>query len=227
MNLRRSKNIIMNNRNYWDKKIIDWEDSIRIGAGVSFIERLASYFRGPLKYRAETCMDILESFVKNKTVLELGCGSGFFAFELYNTSKPRHITGVDISRNAIKRAREICRDRKLADIVEFLEGDASSVALPETDITIGLGFLDYLRPKEISSLFSNMKSRYFLFTFSEKKFSFIRCIHIVYLWTQKCPKHFYYTKSEIGNYIGSKYGEVHFISNKKLSFGCIVHNLPL
>ena len=217
----------MNSKEYWNKKIVEWEDSMRKGGRVSFIEKLASTFRNPLKIRAGICMNILEKFAKGKTVLELGCGSGFFAFELFKRSKTRHITGVDISSNAIKRAQEVCRNGKLANVFTFLEGDAPFAALPQTDITIGLGFLDYLNSGEIASLFDNMKSKYFLFTFSEKSFSLTRYIHKLYLWIQKCPKHFYYTKGEIAAYIGSKYGKVHFLSNKELSFGCIVHNLPV
>ena len=217
----------MDNKGYWDKKIIHWEDSTRSGAQVSFIERLASCFRRPLKFRLELCMTILAPFAEGKTLLELGCGSGFFAYELYDRAKFRHITGIDISRNAIERAREVCGKKRLTDTFTFLEGDASSLALPETDITIGLGFLDYLGPEEISSLFKSMKSRYFLFTFSERKISLVRYIHMLYLWPQRCPKHFYYTKKDIDNYIGKKHGEIHFLGSRKLSFGCIVHNFPV
>jgi len=217
----------MNNKAYWDKKIIEWEDSTKRSSGISFIERIASIFRKPLRIRAEMCMDILQPFTTGKRLLELGCGSGIFAFELYKICKFKHMTGVDISRNAIKRARETCKEKKLTDVFTFLERDASSVALPETDITIGLGFLDYLGPEEIKSLFNEMKSKYFLFTFSEKRISLFRYIHMLYLWSQKCPKHFYYTKKDIDNYIGKKHGKIHFLNNRKLSFGCIVHNFPV
>lgn len=216
----------MNNKEYWDKKIIEWEDSIR-GGDVSFIERVTSYFREPVKFRAEICLNILEPFVRDKTVLELGCGSGFFAFKLYGRGKAKHITGIDISGNAIKRAQKMSRDKKLTDIITFIEGDAISIELPQTDIMIGLGFLDYLTLEEITSLFDNMKSKYFIFDFSEKKFSLLRYLHILYLWTQKCPKHFYFTKDEIIDCISRKHSKTQFLNDEKLSFCCIVHNLPI
>ena len=92
---------------------------------------------------------------------------------------------------------------------------------------MGLGFLDYLSPEEIKSLFGNIRSSYFLFTFAERRVSLLRYIHMSYMLLQGCSKHFYYTKNEIASYIGKEYGDVHFLSNRKLSFGCIVHNLPL
>jgi SAM-dependent methyltransferase len=217
----------MNNNNYWDKKIIEWEDSIRGKDNISFIERLASYFRNTLKVRTEMCLNILNPFAKDKEVLELGCGSGYFAFELYSLAKPKCIIGIDISGNAIKRAHKISRDKKVANKFSFLEGDVTSISLPEADITIGLGFLDYLALQEIKMLFNNIKSSYFLFTFPEKRFCLRRYIHMIYLLSQRCPKHFYYTKSTIADCINDKYGKIHFLSNSKLGLGCIVHNLPI
>jgi len=217
----------LNSKTYWDKKIIEWEDSTREGSSVSFTERLASYFRKPLKFRTEVCINILKPFVKDKAVLELGCGSGFFAFELYERCKPKHVTGIDISRNAVGRANKIASDKKLTDKFEFLEGDVSCITLPEADITVGLGFLDYLTPAEIKMIFNNMKSNYFLFTFPKKTSSLLRYIHIFYLWSQKCPKHYYFTKDQISYCLGSKYGNIQFLNDKRLSFGCIIHNLPV
>ena len=216
-----------NNKTYWDKKIIEWEDSIRTGGNICFVERLASHFRRPLKFRTEICIEMLKPIVKDKKVLELGCGSGFFAFELYDRCKPMHITGMDISVNAIGRAQKIARDKKLTDKFGFTEGDITSISLPESDVTIGLGFLDYLTSAEIKTVFDNIRSNYFLFTFTERRFSLLRYIHILYLWSQKCPRHFYYTKNEMANCIDNKYGKVRFFNDRRLSFGCMVHNLPI
>ena len=217
----------MNNKEYWNRKIIEWENSMsQKKENVPIIERLASLFRGPLRHRSEITMKILHRFVKDKTVLELGCGSGFFAFELFENSKTKHITGIDIAQNAIKRAKKITAERQLTDKFTFIEGDVASVTLPEVDVTIGLGFFDYLSPEEIKFLFRNIRTSYFLFTFAERKVSLLRYIHMCYMSLQGCSKHFYYTKNEIASYIDKEYRDVQFLSNRKLSFGCIVHNLP-
>ena len=160
----------MNNKNYWDNKIIEWEDSIRGKDNISFVERLASCFRNTLKVRTEMCLNILNPFAKDKEVLELGCGSGYFAFELYSQAKPKCIIGIDISGNAIRRAQSVSENKEVMNTFTFLEGDVASISLPEADITIGLGFLDYLTLQEIKMLFKKIKSSYFLFTFAEKRF---------------------------------------------------------
>lgn len=215
----------MENKKYWNNKIIEWEDSMAEKNNLSFIEKLASYFRKPLKIRARMCMNILKSFVKNKTILELGCGSGFFSFELYEKCKPKSIISIDISNQAIKRAKSISKHKKLENKIKFMVGDINSIKLPEAEIIIGLGFLDYLSPKEMRKLFKDIQGKQFLFTFSENKFSLLRFIHILYLKSQRCTKHFYYTKKEIVDFIGKENGNIKFVNDKKMSFGCIVHNL--
>tara|TARA_Y100000294_G_scaffold178022_1_gene206500 strand:+ start:1912 stop:2568 length:657 start_codon:yes stop_codon:yes gene_type:complete len=215
----------LNNKSYWNKKIIEWENSLKKGSNVSFVERMAAYFREPVKNRRTLCLNILKPFIKNKTVLELGCGSGFFASDLFKYGSPDHITGIDISENAIKRANELSENLYEKNKFKFMAGDANQLELPETDVTIGLGFLDYQSPDEIKKLFSRLKSKHFLFTFSEKKVSFLRCLHLIYLYSQKCPKHFYYTKKEITDLINDNYGKLHFINKRSISFGCVVHNI--
>lgn len=216
----------MDSKQYWDNKIVEWEDSIR-GKDVSWVERVAARFRRPLIVRRELCMQILKKYGKGKSIIELGCGSGFFAFRALREVHPKKITGIDISPKAIDRANKIKKDLGIKSNINFMVGDANSVYLPAGDITIGLGFLDYLTDREIVDLFKNMKSKYFLFTFSEKRPSLLRLAHILYLISQKCPKHYYYTKKEIVSFIDKRFSSIRVISDRKMSFGCIVHNLPI
>lgn len=216
----------MNSERYWDKKIIEWEDSVKKGTRVSFTEKLASFFREPNRFRANLAIDMLRPHVVNKTVLDLGCGSGFFDFDLQKETAPKHILGIDISPRAIGRATIVAKEKGLGGIVDFRVADAAAVSLPEADVAVGLGFLDYLTLEEIKNLFQQMRSEYFFFSFPERKFFLLRFIHIIYLLSQRCPRHFYYTKEEISRCIGNKYENVKFLNNKKLSFGCVVHNLP-
>jgi SAM-dependent methyltransferase len=216
----------MDIKQYWDKKIIEWEDSMRGGADISLIEKLAAYFRKHLFYRSALAMDMLIPLVKGKTVLDLGCGSGFFSFELYDRAKPRHMTGIDISPQAVRRAQAIAKEKGWSDGFLFREGDAASLSLPKTDFTIGLGFLDYLNLEEIHSLFERLASPYFLFSFAERKIVLFRYMHILYMLLQRCPKHFYNTKKEIRQSIGPRFHNVQFVNHKKMRLTCIVHNLP-
>tara|TARA_R110002072_G_scaffold108775_2_gene235736 strand:+ start:577 stop:1236 length:660 start_codon:yes stop_codon:yes gene_type:complete len=210
--------------NYWETKIIEWEDSMRGGAKVSRLERLAARFREPLKVRAARCMELLVPRVAGKRVVELGCGSGFFAMELAERTDVEHVTAIDISSRAIERAAQVAAERGLTERVTFLHADGNELELPEADITYGLGFLDYLAPEELHRLFRQIKSEHVLFTFSENKPSFHRALHIVYLKIQNCTKHFYYTRSEILAALGERAGDARFISGSDMLFGCIVHD---
>lgn len=217
----------MDIKKYWDNKIIEWEDSMRKGKNISLTERLASHFRQPLLYRSEKCLDLLAPYVRNREVLELGCGSGYFAFSLFEKAKPRSITCIDFSEEAINRgqtmALEMYGER---NTFKFVAADITKINMPVSYVTIGLGLLDYFTKIEIVELFHKLKSKYFLFTFPERIFSFLRLIHIFYMGTQKCPKHYYYTKDDIRESCGRRFSEIKFINDRRLSFGCIVHNLP-
>lgn len=211
---------------YWDTKIVEWEDSLDKKKHVSFIERLAANFRKPLLVRSDICLNLIAPHVKGKEILELGCGSGYFSAKLYQKAAPRRITGIDISEKAVGRARQIAeRVDGLKKISEFKVADIGNVELPPADITIGLGLLDYLTKEEIADLFSRVKSNLFLFTFSEKKLCLSRYIHLMYLKSQRCPKHYYYTKKEISECC-KRYFQHYYVNHRNLSFGCIVHNLP-
>lgn len=217
----------MNIKQYWENKIIEWEDSMKGAGDVSFVEKVAAGFRKPLQHRSAMSLQLLSPLVRAKTVLDLGCGSGFFDFALYDLAKPAKIIGIDISYQAVRRAQAMANKRNLMEVCQFIEGDAAHMPLPETDFVVGLGFLDYLTLPEIMSLFESFRSKYFLFSFSERKFSLLRYTHILYMLSQNCPKHFYNTKSEIKQCVGEKFGSVKFLNDKKLSFSCLVHNLPI
>lgn len=217
----------MSSRDYWDNKIIEWEDSLDGQKSISFIESLASKFRRPLMVRQAMCFELLRKVGTGKTILELGCGSGYFAMKVLQEIKPRKVIGIDISHNAIQRANRLRKELKLPPRIEFIEGDTTKLPkLPKADITIGLGFLDYLSASEIKALMRSLESKYVIFTFSEKKASLTRYLHLLYLASQNCPKHYYYTKEEMARLVKERYKNIRIISGRKLMFGCIVHNIP-
>ena len=170
-------------------------------------------------------LSTLQPHVKDKTVVELGCGSGFFARQLQAAAKPKHITGIDFSGAAVARANAEATKIGLESTMNFKEGDCSKIDMPEADVTIGLGFLDYLAPHEIKALFERIKSKKILFTFSSTGFYLLRYVHIAYLKSQSCPKHFYYHEDELKELIGNKFGPLTVVSDRSMSFGRILHNL--
>jgi cyclopropane fatty-acyl-phospholipid synthase-like methyltransferase len=68
--------------------------------------------------------------VKNtQTLLELGCGVGAVAEEIYLTCKPKKLTGVDISPKSIEHANKL--NAKHKGKVEFIVGDVCDLKLKE------------------------------------------------------------------------------------------------
>ncbi len=60
------------------------------------------------------------------TVLELGCGPGFYACRLAQDYPQIHTAGVDLSRNLIERAKSRAASRSLGNCT-FTHGDAQSL----------------------------------------------------------------------------------------------------
>ncbi len=80
--------------------------------------------------------------VKNKIVLDLGCGSGRYALSVYKRAKK--VIGVDISEKMIEIAME---KLTLNMSTKFLVGDATSIPFKNQyfDVIVSLGMFEYLK----------------------------------------------------------------------------------
>ena len=68
-------------KEFWEKKIIGWED-LRYKKNESvfnLFEKNVDKTNNTLIFRLNFAFEILEPLIKNKKVVELGCGSGFLA----------------------------------------------------------------------------------------------------------------------------------------------------
>src|SRR5262249_818527 len=66
------------------------------------------------------------------TVLEVGCGTGVLDRWLArHTGGANHIVGIDISRYLLREAMALVRQEGLEGVVEFREGSAEALPLPE------------------------------------------------------------------------------------------------
>jgi 2-polyprenyl-3-methyl-5-hydroxy-6-metoxy-1,4-benzoquinol methylase len=86
----------------------------------------------------------------NKSVLEIGCGSGAFSLELARRYLSANITAADFSPKAIEIARE--RQRQSGTNVEFLVEDAQRLTLPNDryDFVFSCECLEHLpEPKKM------------------------------------------------------------------------------
>jgi len=189
-------------KEYWENSILDWED-ISYGTAeakpVSLVERVAHYFRGPVRHRPVVALEIVKK-VKPARVLELGCGSGRLAFALVKEAGVSHVTGVDISGPAIQFANERAKSLGMSDKLNFIAssvGDLDIAAQRPFDFVLGMGLTPYLREDEFTRLFQSIQGSSFLFDVHPKGASFQNFSHAVYRSIKGHPFYNRFSKAEI------------------------------
>lgn len=91
-------------------------------------------------------------------VLDVGCGTGVFAFCLRECGWEGEITGFDTDAEKIAAAQEICTLRKL-DRIRFTTGDArEELPAHHGSVTI-LDMLQYLTPAQQTALLQQAAAR--------------------------------------------------------------------
>lgn len=190
-----------NQREYWNKKIVDWEKTIYTEKGKtkqSLLEKLATPFRKILKKRMEIAEFLLSDKIEGNVVADLGCGTGILLFNLVKYN-PQKLIGYDISEDAVKIANKKIKVMNLQDKFRFVCADLRrKYVFPKNiDYFVGVGFIDYFTQDELFTLFKNINGKTFLFSFPEKRLTFRELLHRIYLKLANCPGAFKYTKKEI------------------------------
>lgn len=132
--------------------------------------------------------------VGNKSILDIGCGSGRIALPL--AKKGAKVTGIDYSPRMIEMANAYLKELNATVNAEFLCTDFME-DFPDNqsfDITLALGVLDYI--KSPLPFLNKMKS------LTEEKMvvsypamlTLQMPIRKVWLWTRGCPVYFYSKK---------------------------------
>ncbi|HUI89404.1 MAG TPA: class I SAM-dependent methyltransferase [Anaerolineales bacterium] len=199
---------------YWKEHVISWEASAYFKDGAqqpAFWDRLSTFFRGGGMYvRMEAALRMVKPYVKDRSVLDIGCASGRFAFQLMEAGA-RKVTGLDVSPAAIEAANQNRLASPYADRMEFRVMDLTQpdAALPQVDLVTALGVIEYFDSAELDSMMSHMKTRYFLFDFPDsegrrKDWSTWQ-LRRVYLWLNHCPGVHLYGHDEF-NAMAAKYG---------------------
>jgi 2-polyprenyl-3-methyl-5-hydroxy-6-metoxy-1,4-benzoquinol methylase len=221
-----------NKKNFWEKKIREWEkkrysNQKKKSQGQPFLKRLLG---SSLQFRLLKTVKLLAPYVTNKKILDLGCGSGLLwrAFDGYHLN--RYI-GIDWASSAIDKAKiDVSAGNKLPP-AEFIAGNFLDMDLPEFDMVVALGVLDWLDLDEIDTLFKKIGPNKFLFSISEKRFSFYRIMHAAYVYFsygQKTegyvPK--YYKVEEIMSIAKNHgYSSIQVFRDPKLSFGALLYKI--
>jgi SAM-dependent methyltransferase len=97
-----------------------------------------------LHYVLEMYPTLKELDFSKKTIIEVGCGVGWFANFLAYHFRPKTVYGLDFSDAAIARAREV--SEHLGTAVNFVAADLFEFSPPETfDIVISNGVLHHTK----------------------------------------------------------------------------------
>jgi len=157
---------------YWEKHILSWEASAYYKDSpqkANLWDRLSTVFRGDAMYkRMSAATTLLKPHLAGSTVLDLGCASGRFAFQLLEAGAAK-VYGMDISPDAIQIARQRSIQAGLEDRLEFSVGDIihPEAPLPKSDLVTALGVIEYFDPATMSIFLGHLQAEYFFLDFPD------------------------------------------------------------
>ncbi len=223
-------NEIDKEKDFWDNKIIQWENGRYLNKNNSFFEKLSDYFSSSLIFRRDKSIEFLKQInIENKIVYELGCGSGFLAKQILDLGASKYI-GLDISSEAISRANMINADLIKDNKCLFYCGRQSNFKKIEYDVVFSLGYIDWIYDDEIVELINfTKKEKPFFHSFSSlNKKSISQLLHKFYVYLSykrnKKLSPIYRSDNQIKNFFKND-NDINFYSNKKLNFGKFFGNI--
>jgi 2-polyprenyl-3-methyl-5-hydroxy-6-metoxy-1,4-benzoquinol methylase len=132
-------------RTYFDALAPDYDRAFR-GEKGSWLETLVNrFYRGPTFVRRMELLDTLlrREKLEGAWLLDLGCGSG--QVSLLAASLGARVHGIDIAPRMLEIARAAATRAGLGERARFEEGDVSVAALPQADVVLLVGVLEYYR----------------------------------------------------------------------------------
>tara|TARA_B110000116_G_C16763245_1_gene549514 strand:+ start:222 stop:887 length:666 start_codon:yes stop_codon:yes gene_type:complete len=154
--------------------------------------RKSLYERMPIAL--EECGDI-----KNKTIIDIGCGSGRLCYILAKENALK-VTGVDYSQQMIDIAKDFVKQKGFQEKVdlECIDFFTKFQADNKFDISIALGVFDYLQdPKKFLLKMKSVTNGKIIASYPAK-YAFQTPIRKVWLYSRQCPV-FFYTESQLQN----------------------------
>jgi len=157
---------------YWKEHLLSWEASAYYKDSyhkASLWDRLSTVFRGDAMYvRMNAALELLRPHLTGKTVLDVGCASGRFAFQLLNAGAAK-VYGVDISPEAVQIAEKHREQAGLKDRLEFSVADVvhPDKLLPKTGLVTALGVIEYFDAPAMSAFLGNLQTEFFFLDFPD------------------------------------------------------------
>lgn len=112
--------------------------------------------KSDLAARAEYSIEIAQSYIRSSTVLDVGCGFGWFIQRIL-TSKPKKVYGVEISETDLKAAKKELSKHKN---VSLLVGSAIDIPVKDrsVDLVVSWEVIEHI-PTGTESIFFTEVSR--------------------------------------------------------------------
>ena len=217
---------------YWAEHLLSWEASAYFKDTphkANWWDRLSTVFRGEAMYvRMQAALDLLKPYLAGKTVMDVGCASGRFAFQMIEAGAAK-VIGVDISAEAIRRAEEQRLVSGLTERLEFRLEDLihPQAPLPPVDLVTALGVIEYFDPATMKAFLGNLNTKYFLLDFPDlgRKREFPTWpLRQVYTWVNRLPGVYLYSLEEFAK-IAEPFGFTNPRVIKRQNF-FYVTNLP-
>ncbi len=223
----------INKKKFWEDKIIGWEDLRynKIKDDFNLFEKTVDKTNNTLIFRLNFAFRILAPLIKDKDIVELGCGSGFLAKKFIENGA-RSYTGYDISENAINRAKKLLEDFDNSDKINFFCKPILELKKLNSHFVFSLGLTDWLTDEEIDHMFKISSDSQSLHSISEKRLSFYRFLHQLYVYLSYGRKSDGYSPRyldsqeiclKLNKYTNKK---TYKFRDKKLSFGMFVSTIP-
>ena len=165
-------NQISKSGEYWKKHLLSWEASAYYKDTphkANLWDRLSTVFRGDAMYvRMNAALELLRPHLAGKTVLDVGCASGRFAFQMLHAGAVK-VCGIDISPEAVQIADAHRTQAGLDDQLDFSVADVvNSVSpLPKSDLVTALGVIEYFDAQAMSAFLGNLRTEHFFLDFPD------------------------------------------------------------
>ena len=146
---------------FWNNIAGDF-DAIYTGKKSPLARKLDQWLRKDMRQRFDWVME-RSGDVHDKTICDIGCGSGRFVTELAKRGA-KQITGVDVAPEMLKLARNLVQQDGVSARCDFVLADVLNWKTDQKfDITLAIGFWDYImEPHERLSIIRQFTTGTFL-----------------------------------------------------------------
>lgn len=201
-------------QDYWNGFIIKWDDSTYNASkkGLNFIEKIATSFRGTLRFRHHFAVSSLSPHARGKNILEIGCGTGRLTLALL-ASDANRINAYDISPAAVEATKKRLSENGIPpENYSVTRADVSETDIDKDsfELAIGLGILEYFDEAEFDRLLALLSGKDIFFEFHERIYTPMNICHKIYrgmkrYLTGQVPPYIMYSRDELRDLLKAKW----------------------